>query len=137
MPLRLARRLFDIRHERGATSNTRQAAFAGKKTSISTFINKKNGKVDSQYYIDETKYEPENSLSECMISPYIINHSIRNFLVHICLCFVNVKWLTSMSASSVSQYSFFQWKRSSYLKASWKSNRQKHGTPLQIRHSLF
>ena len=70
--------------------------FGGKKTSVVHAYIRKQGKVDSKYYIDETKYEPGNSLSECMISPNITNHLLRNFLFHTVLFSVNVRWLSFM-----------------------------------------
>ena len=73
--------------------------FGGKKTSVVHAYIRKEGKVDSKYYIDETKYEPGKSLSECMISPNITRHLMRNILFRTVLFSVNVRWPLSMRTS--------------------------------------
>ena len=73
--------------------------FSGKKTSVVHAYIRKKSKVDSKYYIDETKYEPGNSLSECMIIPYITSHLMRNILFRTVLFSVNVRWPSSMRTS--------------------------------------
>ena len=78
---------------------------AVKQTSFLHAEIKKIGKGNSKYCIDETKYEPGNSLSECMISPQITSHLMGNILFHILLCFVYVRYPSSMRISSVRQFS--------------------------------